>query len=364
MPATTESTHHIDEIDLRDLLTVLWHSKWVIVGAAVITIAAAAVYTATVPYTYQASAQTSAPSPRDLAGYNLLNKVLAVAPPGVAGGAPGAITPSAIAPPLTSASAYAIYMAHLQSARLRQDFFEKVYLPDHPQTQTDAAKAALWNQLNQNLKIAVSPQAPGLTTLTLQGLRSGKLAKWLNQYIQMARQAAREQLGMDLGAAIQARIVDTNDRIDELRAVAAAQRKNDIVRLGDALKLARATGITTPLSAGNLVASYVGPTLFLRGSNALQAEIDLLKARTSDDPYIPQLPGLLSIRDQLQETAPGAIPVSLATVDLPATTPLSPIRPRKRMIMALGLLIGLMLGVVAALVRNRTRIARTRGDRR
>jgi len=353
---TPESTYHNDEIDLRDLFLTLWRSKWVIIVTTAVLTIAAIVYVKLAPATYRAQAQTSAPDISDLFSYNLLNNVLQLPRPTPDDDASTVLPAAPAARDLTPRTAYAIFVSQLQSASLREEFFENTYLPGHPEAQTSAAKAQLWDALNRDLKIQTTSNAqnPGSTTLTLQGAQPDKLAEWVNQYAEMARQAANQQLISNLKAAIQARIDEIDTRIEGLRAIAAAKRKDDIIRLNDALKLAQATRMAEPLSAGSLVASYQDQTLFLRGSNALQAEINLLKQRANDDPYIPQLPNLLYARAELQKADPNPQPLSVATIDQSATVP-SLIRPRKRLVVALGFLIGLMLGVIIALIREKVR---------
>ncbi|CAM5188257.1 ECA polysaccharide chain length modulation protein [Castellaniella defragrans] len=208
--------------------------------------------------------------------------------------------------------------------------------------------------MNQQLSIQ-APEAQGLgaTTVTWQGQDPNKITEWLNQYVAMAHTAAHDQLIATLQKTVKTRIQEIDHQIDELRVVAAAEHQRDLHHLEDALKIAKTLQITKPLSAGNLVASYDGSATYLRGSEALQAEIDLLNARSNNDAYISQLPQLLYAKHLLQTSQINPEPLSAANVEQSAIPPISPIRPHKKLVIMLGAFLGVMIGVLAALIRRK-----------
>jgi chain length determinant protein (polysaccharide antigen chain regulator) len=208
--------------------------------------------------------------------------------------------------------------------------------------------------LNQQLSIRVAePQSSGASTVSWQGQDPNKIAAWLNQYVAMARTAAHDQLSTKLKGAVEMRVEEIDRQIEGLRVIAAAERQRNVRNLQDALKIAQTLQLTKPLSAGNLVASYTGSAAYLRGSDALQAEIGLLKARTNDDAYIPQLPELLYAKHLLQTARISPEPLSVASIEQQALPPMSPVQPRKKLTIVLGIFLGLMIGILAALVRRK-----------
>jgi chain length determinant protein (polysaccharide antigen chain regulator) len=155
-----------------------------------------------------------------------------------------------------------------------------------------------------------------------------------------------------LSSAIQLRRQSTEDQIATLRQIAKEDRQNQITRLSDAVALANSIGLKDPSSTGNLITSFSGPTLYLRGSKALQAELNLLKQRTSDDPYIPELPDLLKKQALLKNIDLNPQHLSVATIDQSALVPEEPIKPQKALILILGVILGGILSMFIILVRQ------------
>lgn len=357
MPRTTqEKQTPIDEIDLRQLFLTIWKSKALILIVTLIATLVAVAYATFATPTYKALAIIAPPAPADLAAYNLANDMLHL-PQSVAKGGEIAAIPSGPNGPLdlTPDTAYHAFLAQLQSATLRQAFFNKVYLPDHPDdAKSPTASAQLRATLNQQLSIQVAePPSAGTTTVSLQGRDPTKTAAWLNQYVAMARAAAHDKLVTKLKVAVDMRLQEIDHQAEGLRVVAAAERRRNLRHLEDALKIAQSLQLTKPLSAGNLVASYEGPATYLRGSDALQAEIGLLKARAGDDDYIPHLPELLYARHLLRAARINPEPLSVVAIEQPALPPTSPIQPRKELIIVLGIFLGIMIGTLVALFRQK-----------
>ena len=183
----------------------------------------------------------------------------------------------------------------------------------------------------------------------------------------------------------------------ELRKT-AQERADRITALRSALASARSLGIEQPTSLETLAArSLPGETsfinledrnedlLFLRGTVMLEAELTELEAREDDRPYTARAREIekqlqllennrtveyLRKRTDFAAYAPQAAEIEaeieklesflerdfsglrIARVDQIASPPSQPVAPRKRIILAVAVLLGLMLGVFVALVRN------------
>lgn len=363
-PCSSSNNYSEEEISLRDLLAVLWHSKGLILAIVTMTTILAASYVFLSAPVYRAQVLARAPFANELINYSHIIATFddSQSPTNRASKDP---SPTAALPAgSTSDDVYQAFLHQLQSVRVRRDFFEKIYLPAHADATTNSAKDLLWSQLNQELTIPTpgSPQsATSVEKITLQGKDPNKIAEGLNQYIEMVNQAGRQELANYLEQLRQTHIRDIDIQIEGLRTVTAAKRINTLSQLSDALKLAEATHIVTPLSAGNLVASYEGPTLFLRGSEALRTEIDLLKTRTNDDPYIAELPDLLYARSLLEKLDIDPTRLTVAIIDQAAVPPGYPISPRKKLTIILGIVLGLIFGTLAALARHKLSISPSGG---
>ena len=362
----TRSDYPDDEIDLRELLVTLWGAKGLIALITVIVLAVAAAYAFLWPPTYEADARLLPPTQSDIASYNMAFKLLNPALAAASSAGKENAGPPPVVAELAPKDAYAAFLRQLQSAAVREQFFKKLYLPAMGKgaaaASDDSERERLWDRLNKQLTVQVpNPQKPetgDATEVKFQGKNPQQVTDWTNAYLQMAQQATERQLVDNLKDSVQTHLKAITDQIAGLRAAARNDREYEIARLESALQLARAINLQQPPSSGNLITSYAGPTLYMRGAQALQVELSQLKARTSDDPYITQLPGLQLAETLLQKINLSPENFSPVTIDQPALRPFQPVKPKKALVLALGLVLGLALGVMVALVRQAWRAPR------
>ncbi|MFI8481520.1 Wzz/FepE/Etk N-terminal domain-containing protein [Pseudomonas sp. NPDC078700] len=191
---------------------------------------------------------------------------------------------------------------------------------------------------------------------------------------------------------------DLLDELSGLRQQLKLRRQNRITQLTEAMMIAEQLGIHKPATpsslreigqqnSNNLVRTEVTNQqipLYFMGTEALGAERKALRARTSDDftdAHVGEIEKQLRMlrhnrevealrkRDNddlflsklakweeessyLQSLKPELLLQDLVDVDQPAVSPLSPIKPKKALIVVLGLVLGLMLGVFLALVKS------------
>lgn len=194
------------------------------------------------------------------------------------------------------------------------------------------------------------------------------------------------------------------DELQALRAELKTRRQSRIMVLDEAIQIADSLGIkkpTTPSSMsdsqrqGQVVRTEVNSReipLYFMGSEALKAERDALSARRSDDFVEPRISEIekelallghnrqvevlekrenedLYLKDlaewrqeaaQLKGIKFDSSQLRLVRLDQQALEPLTAAKPKKALIIVLGLGVGLMLGVFVALLRNIVR-PRTKG---
>ncbi|MCY1542724.1 G-rich domain on putative tyrosine kinase [compost metagenome] len=183
-----------------------------------------------------------------------------------------------------------------------------------------------------------------------------------------------------------------------MRQQLRTHRDNRIAQLDEATRIAKSLGIikpTTPSALGEGAREAQGSVirtevnnqqipLYFMGSEALEAERNALLQRRSDDftePRIAQIAKELQLlannrqiemlnqrknedlflkdlavwREQAASLRNLRVDVSelkLVSIDQVAVEPLRPVKPRKALILALGLVLGGMLGMFIALLRN------------
>lgn len=189
-----------------------------------------------------------------------------------------------------------------------------------------------------------------------------------------------------------------SDELAALRQQLKTRRDNRINQLNEAIRIAKSLGIikpTTPSSLGAAEVTSQGSVirtevnnqqipLYFMGSEALEAERNALQARRSDDftePRIAQIARELKLLEhnrqietlnsrenedlflknlaawreeaaRLRALQFDTESLKLVSIDQAAVEPSRPIKPKKALIVALALVLGGMLGLFIALVRN------------
>ncbi|WP_449392824.1 GNVR domain-containing protein [Eoetvoesiella caeni] len=93
--------------------------------------------------------------------------------------------------------------------------------------------------------------------------------------------------------------------------------------------------------------------LYLRGSKALQSELNQLKSRVTDDSFIPELPDLIKNLALLNSINMQPEGFSVARIDRAAVAPEYPVKPRKALSVVMGVILGGFLGIFLALMRKK-----------
>ena len=193
---------------------------------------------------------------------------------------------------------------------------------------------------------------------------------------------------------------ELQDELKALRQQLRTKRMNRIAQLDESIAIAKSLGIskpTTPAAMGDEGRAAQGQgsvirtevnnqqiPLYFMGTETLQAERDALKARSSDDftePRIAEIAKELKLLEQnrkievlknrkdedlfLKQLAQlreekarfkgldlDLSALTLVRVDQPAAKPLKPKEPKKVLIIAIGFMLGGMLGVFVALIRS------------
>ncbi|MCQ4271902.1 Wzz/FepE/Etk N-terminal domain-containing protein [Pseudomonas kuykendallii] len=213
-------------------------------------------------------------------------------------------------------------------------------------------------------------------------------------------QASKEARIAALTEADDLKRAKLNDELKALRKQLRTRREDRIAQLNEAILIARSLNIVRPAtpsslgnagqpaagSQGNVIRTEVNNQqipLYFMGTDALEAEKAALQKRGSDDftePRVGQIEKELQLLNQNREIEQlkqrdeedlfiGAYAdwhkeaaklknlnlnlanLNLVNIDQYAGAPYSPVKPKKALILAAGLVLGVMLGVFVALVR-------------
>lgn len=326
-----------DEIDLFELVANLWQEKGlIIIITFLVTIAAVAYALLATPY-YQAAAGVLPPQMRDIVELKKGER-----------GEEGITI-------LNVQDVYNHYLRTLHSTQLRNQFYEEVFYPSLDEETRDLSAEQLRRKLNEMVSIREGKQKE-LYEVVVTHKDATLAQEWANLYIIGAGNLAKEQLLQDRVAEIQNKQSTLVDAIEAFRKQAKSEREFEIARLEEALYIANAIGLSQPLKPEGKSteegATYVDRNLlYMRGADALTAQLEVLQNRENDDPFIPELAELTSELAFYNTIVINADSLSLYTFDAPAEMPETPIKPKKKLIVIIGFLLGGMLGVGAALVR-------------
>ncbi|AJQ92661.1 LPS O-antigen chain length determinant protein WzzB [Gynuella sunshinyii] len=269
--------------------------------------------------------------------------------------------------------------------RLQSDFKAEFIEPDYLNLPEDAEMPA------ELISVAVETPFPD------------QVASFLNDYIVFAEQQTLENLKSDSSGYIQQRQSEISRRIEQLVSDAARTRQVRIAQLQEALSIARTVGIKDPVSLSEAMvvsenyfpekvdntlaeqaylaaqtalatASSAASTekqitlnvnglhtqekgqtqksdfLYLKGEKLLQAELDRLVQRSDDGLYIPEIARLQSEQALLNSYSLDFSGAEVKHIELKAFSPKDPVKPKRKLIMSIGVFGSFMIALFVALI--------------
>ncbi|GEM_PF-360344 len=336
-PASLESP----ELDLFEVIRRLarqWRLIALVTGLCV-AIAAAVAYT-TRPI-YEARASVLPPLAPDISALNL-------------GSARASLTV------WNTESVYQLFMQVLLGTTLRYQFFEDTYLPHLDEAERKRPRDLLWRDFNRQFTVeAPDKLKPFVLEVSAELDDPQAAADWVNGYIARAQQMTLARIDRTIRSDVDLRLTDIQRTIGVIEATAKKRKEDRIAVLKEALSVAEAVGLENPktnisrTAAGAELANYLdGNLTYMRGAKAIRNEIAVLEARTSEEPFIGELRNLEEQAEFLKGIAIDMKRVTPAFVDQSARVPETPIKPRKGLIIGSGLVLGLLLGSLLALLRT------------
>lgn len=360
-PNTSQSS---DEIDLQELFISLWQAKLLILGITVFVTCIAAAYAFLSPPIYEASSRLLPPKTNDLVSYNTASQLTGGA--STANQATNRSDPWGI-PALTTKDAYSAFLQNLDSDNVKLRFFNEYYLPAVATGPSKVDNQKLWKRLNSVLTIDLPKKTNDVAaTVSFEGTNPAKIVEWANGYVNIAASVTQKNFLQDLEGEVNVRAEAISEQIAALRTVAKTQRELLIVRTEAALAIAQSIGLDSPSPEGPIVSitnagsndsSRLSDTsmMYLRGTKALNSELKLLKARQNDDAYIAGLDELLKRKNLLSSIDLNPAHLAVMSVDRAAELPSEPIKPKKALVLGIGFILGVMLGIFVAVMRQALR---------
>lgn len=351
MMSSPSATNDPDEISLLDLWAILVRRKlWILCALVVCTVAGVAYAFLSTPR-YEVQVYVDKPTAGDIAALNLGRS----AATGLA-----AFTPDQV---------FTYFSNRLLSDEAMQRFFRESFLPELNGGWRASPEQRLYEHMREKVIFVSRPDPKGrnLHRLRIEGPTGEVVARLAATYIDQVQEDAAKALVEDARHEVDVLVKNTVRDLDESRLTAAQQRKDRIVQLTEALKVAQAVGLRDPQVSAmrppekDLVTPFInGTELYARGSKSLSAELDLLKTRESDDPFISSLRDTESRLRLLQSLNIDPKSFRLFQRDGEIVAPTEPFKPKKGLVITLAVVLGLMGGVMLAFVAEFVASARAK----
>lgn len=327
-----------NEIDLARVVEVIWLQKWLVIAVTIIVTAIFSMYAFIAKPVYEAKFYISPPTIDDVANLNY--------------GRNGELKPFSVD------DVYKVFLRNLQSQALRQSFYREVYVPNFVSGNPDGSSPESFDRFSSRVSAASLDKDPlGRWSLSIQDQDPEIVTEWVRLYTAKAAQLAQREVVSN--ATKEASVIARNLKlqINNLRETGKKLREDTIFRLAEALAVAKATGLEKSVvlvgeGSSQLAGDMVGGSAYMRGTKALQAELENLKGRDSNDPFIPGLRQLQTSYEFYKGIELDDYKVAVFRPDGDVQRPESPIKPKKLMLIALGVVLGGLLGVVVALARG------------
>lgn len=374
-----------DETDLFELARKLWQQKRMILGITVVVTLAATVAAFVIPPTYKSEAILSCNSEAAFAPINRFSVSRAAPSYRISGTQQ---EPSDHNESGFDYDTYAAYLADYQltpeqgftrfyKALTAADTLEAAFrdsLPIQARPGLDPANEAdvarFYQQWRKNLKINLVKSDVNRIHVTLTDHDPALAATIINDYlIPLAMKKTINDEKQAVTAALDTRKASLlNDiQLIEQRYIDANLKRQDQLKV--AIAMAEASGVTKPqlrnTSDDRHGDSHIFSHIFLFGTDALRAELAQIRILLNQyrsitetgqsDFSAPLIPGTAErfyLLQQVSRIKPDFSHFTPVLIEQAANIPPTPEKPDRKLIMAIGLVLGLMLSVFIALIRT------------
>lgn len=262
--------------------------------------------------------------------------------------------------------AYERYMMVLRSEALRREMFRDLYLPSLGAAQKSLSQDDLYERFNSLLAVVpANKENPDRYMISVKFSDPSVAVDWLARYVKLAGEQAKEGMIKDMKDEAKAKADNLQRQVHTAQESARKEREDEITHLKEALAIARSIGLDRPAvilgdRSVEISANMEGDLTYMRGSKALEAAIENLERRSSDDPFIADLRKQQAALSFYRTLDINPDVVSLYLQDGTIETPDKAIRPRKLMILGLfvaaGGGVGLMLALFRCFIVQRARV--------
>lgn len=345
--ANKELQYQEDEIDLKQLFRSLADRKWFIFGFTGLVTILAIAYALSIPPTYQASISFVSPSQSSVLQ---LNKIKLISE--------------------TSETIYHLFLSKVMSSEFQRkvfdnnDYLAQLNPKNKPIKNLDNfvngfTKSVMLSSVSDKKNEKSSYEKP--IEISLEGGNPNIISSFLNDLANTANKETVDELLSVIQQKIDIHLEQIDSKISLLHHLKERERNNKITELSYALEMATKLGIKdnnfkdlTTYSNTSLIINISNsqslPTWYLFGTDALTKEIDLI--RKDEYNFIPEIAKLEVEKIKLNSFKLSPVGINAMQLNQRSTPPESPIKPKKRLIIAVAFIAGFMLSIFLVFIMN------------
>ena len=349
MRSNRDRSSSADEINLIELVERLWERKLLIFGTTFVVFLGFVAYAFLSTPIYQAKVFVQAPTQNDIAGFNYGR-----------GDTQGLEA-------LTVKDVYEVYLRNLLSDSVRRKFFREVYLPSLNESLRGSGQDEMYTRYTKILQVViVGKDSSARYSITADLPDAHEAVRWVGLYAEMAGDFAKQEVLKNVSSDAHVKAENLQQKISTEQETARKRREDQIIQLREALVVARSIGLEMPPiisgSLSNAVSARMdGSLTYMRGSKALEAEIENLEKRQSDDPFISDLRAQQAGLSFYRSLNISPATVNVYRQDGEVELPDKPIEPKKWLVIAMGAALGLLLGCILGAISFLLRGGEARG---
>lgn len=330
-----------DEIDLRELLLVLWRQRLLILLISTLFAGVGITYALLAPQTWVSQAEIKLPTLKEVESLELnINQLINAQVPATA---------------FTSFDKKALYVDFVDNFNSfnnkRQFLVERGYL-DAEATQREITDPKGKRRLLKTMAEGITAKTPDKlredVTLSFAADSAVEAKARLEQYISFIQQQESTNKGKELTTIWQSRIKTLQTQYESAKADTLKQLEDDIQRTSYSLRISQAAGIDSPVENLNIRDGFAIDL----GARALAEKLKVLKEIKNPDILNPALSALRLQLSSLQAIKPEKLPFNSFSYLASPSEPLSRDKPKRPLVVVLATLLGGMLGVGIVLVRH------------
>lgn len=330
-----------DEIDLRELILVLWRQKLLILLVTGVFAAAGIAYALLAPQVWISQAEIKQPTLKEVESLELnINQLI------------NAKIPASAFVSFSKKALYGDFINNFNSFNNKRQF-----LMEHGYLDAEAAQSGITDPKGKLLLLkkmaeGISAKAPDKlredVILSFAADTATEAKQRLEQYIDFIQQQESMAKGKELNTIWQNRIKTLQTQFESAKIDTLKQLQDDILRTEYSLRITKAAGIEAPVQ--NL--QDQGSLAIDLGARALAEKLKILKEIKNPEFMNPGIGALRLQLNSLQAIKIEALPFQSFAYLASPSEPLSRDKPKRPLVVVLATLLGGMLGVGIVLVRH------------